>query len=195
MATYHAISVTGQAIIKLLADACPPEFAGAGFELYQMKDFASPMDEGFSLYLYRMSVSGSRRNLPPTVGPDGRRYRPPVPLDLFFLLTAWSKTAARQHTLLGWAVRTLQDFPVLHANLLNHYSPEPEVFRPGETVELMLDNLSLQDMSNMWFSSSKFSPQLSVGYIVRMIAVESSVELEEHAEVQTRQFDYGKVTA
>jgi hypothetical protein len=195
LATYQAIAATGQGIIKLLADACPDEFEGAGFELYQMKDFGSPMDEGVSLYLYRVAVNGSRRNLPPTLGPDGKRYRPPVPLDLFFLLTAWSKTAARQNRLLGWAVRTLQDFPVLHASLLNYYSPELEVFRPGETVELILDNLTLQDMSNMWFSSSKSAPQLSVGYIVRMVAIESSVEMSEHQPVQTREFDYGKVTA
>jgi hypothetical protein len=103
LATYQAISVTGQAILGLLADACPrPEFASARFDLYQVRDFQSPMEEGVSLFLYRINVSGSRRVLPPTVGPDGRKYRPPIPLDLYYMLTAWSKTAARQQRLLGW---------------------------------------------------------------------------------------------
>src|SRR5215216_5245028 len=126
MARHQAIATTGQAIIQLLADACPrPEFDAARFELYQLRDFQAPIEEGVTLFLYRVSINGSRRNLPPTVGPDGRRYRPPVPLDLHYLLTAWAKTAARQQRLFGWAVRALQDVPVLPASLLNHYAPEP----------------------------------------------------------------------
>ena len=193
MATYQAIAATGQAILGLLADACPkPEFAAARFDLYQMKDYAAPMEEGISLYLYRLTANGSRRNLPPRTAPDGRRTRPPFPLDLHYLLTAWAKTAARQHRLLGWAIRALEDVPVLHASLLNSYSPEGEIFHPDESVEVIFEALSLADMSNMWFAS-KFSPQLSVTYVVRFVAVESDVELREYPPVQTRALDYGKV--
>lgn len=192
MARHQAIAATGQAIISLLADACPTEFDGARFDLYQVKDFQTPMEEGVSLYLYRLSVSGSRRNLPPTVGADGRKYRPPIPLDLNYLLTAWAKTAARQQRLLSWALRTLQDAPVLPASFLNNYAPEHDVFRPHEAIELVFDSLSLQDMNNLW-SVMKQAPPLSVTYIVRMIAVESEVAIDETArEVQTRAFDVGE---
>src|SRR6266566_1234096 len=103
VATFQAIAATGQAILGLLADACPkPEFAAARFELYQVNNFRSPMEEGISLYLYRVAVSGARRNLPPTVGPNGQRYRPPIPLDLHYMVSAWAKTAVKQQRLLGW---------------------------------------------------------------------------------------------
>lgn len=192
MARHQAIAAAGQAIISLLSDACPrAEFDAARFDLYQVKDFQTPMEEGVSLHLYRIAVSGSRRNLPPTIGPDGRRYKPPIPLDLHYLLTAWAKTAARQQRLLGWAIRTLQDAPVLPASFLNHYAPEPDVFRPQEAVELIYDTLNLQDMNNLW-SVMKLAPPLSVGYIVRMIAVESEIALDEAGPVQTRAFDLGE---
>lgn len=192
MATYQAIAVTGQALVGLLADACPQaDFPGARFDLYQPKDFGAPMEEGLSLYLYRIAVNGSRRNLPPRTDPQGRRFRPPLPLDLHYLLTAWSKTAARQQRLLAWAVRMLEDVPVLHANLLNSYAPEGEVFRPNESAELMFDQLSLADMNNLW-SASKFAPQLSVAYLIRMVALESTVELHEYQPVQTRAIDHGQ---
>jgi hypothetical protein len=195
MATYQAIAAAGQAIIGLLADACPkPEFEGARFSLYQIKDFLTPMEEGLSLFLYRVAVNGSRRNLPPSVGADGRRYRPPIPLDLNFLLTAWGKTAEKQSLLLGWAIRMLQDVPVLHANLLNDYAAAADTFRPGETIEIVLDPLNLQDMSNL-ATLTKLNPPLSVTYIVRMVSVESSVALTEADPVQTREFDLGKVKA
>lgn len=192
MARHQAIAAAGQALVSLLADARPAEFDGAGFELYQIKDFQTPMDDGLSLYLYRVSVNSSRRNLPPTVGPDGKKYRPPLPLDLHYLLTAWAKTAGRQQRLLSWAIRTLQDAPVLPASFLNNYAPEHDVFRTHEAIEVVFDNFTLQDMNNL-FGVMKTTPPLSVTYLVRMIPVESEVPLDEYREVQTRAFDAGQL--
>ena len=83
MATYAAIAATSEAIIGLLRRARPKdEFTKAEFVVYQGDNFESPMNEGISLYLYRVTISAARRNLPPTVTTDGRRLRPPLPLDL-----------------------------------------------------------------------------------------------------------------
>lgn len=189
MAKYQAIAATGQAILGLLADAVPkPEFATARFELYQVTDFQPALEEGISLYLYRVAVNTARRNLPPTVAPDGRRFRSPIPLDLHYMLSAWAKTAVKQQRLLGWAIRTLADVPVLHAGLLNHYGPESDVFRPSETVELILDQLTLQDFNNLW-SATKISPPLSINYVARMITIESTIELIDAPVVQIREFN------
>ena len=59
MATANAIAATGQAILALIAGAVPRDgFPAAQFELYQAKDFQSPMEEGISLYLYRIAPAG-----------------------------------------------------------------------------------------------------------------------------------------
>jgi len=193
MGTFQAIAATGQAMLGLLSDAVPrDQFPNAQFELYQMSNFQQPMDEGISLFLYRIAPNITRRNLPPTTGPDGRRFRPPVPIDLFYIATAWAPTAVRQQRLLGWAIRMFEDVPVLPTNLLNNFGPEPEIFQPGETVELILDSLSLQDLNNFW-GVSKASLQLSVGYMARMLFIQSSMAMSEYAEVQTREFGLGKV--
>lgn len=194
MARHQAIAAAGQAILGLLSDARPrPEFDTARFDLYQLRDFNQGMEEGLSLFLYRVAVNGARRNLPPTLSPEGKRMRPPLPLDLYYLLTAWARTAAKQQRLLGWAVRALQDVPVLPASFLNDYAPEPEVFRPNESVEVILEQLTLQDMNNLW-GAAKVTPPLSVAYVLRMVAIESEVEIPEGGEpVQTRAFDFGKL--
>jgi Pvc16 N-terminal domain len=194
LGTFQAIAATGQAMLGLLADACPrDEFPTAQFELYQLSNFQqSPMEEGVSLYLYRIAANTSRRNLPPTVAPDGRRFRPPIPLDLYYVATAWAPTAVKQQRLLGWTIRMFEDVPILPTGLLNNYGPEPEIFKTGETVELILDSLTLQDLNNLW-SNAKNNPPLSVGYIARMIRIESSMPMSEFAEVQTREFGVGKV--
>jgi Pvc16 N-terminal domain len=193
LATYHAIAATGQAILGLLERACPkPEFEGAIFELYQAKDFQNPMEEGVSLYLYRVATS-SRRNLPPRIGPNGQHYRPPLPLDLYFLLTAWAKSAAKQQRLLGFCIREIGDTPILPASLLNHFGPEPDTFRPDEAVELIFESLTLQDTSNLW-EPLKPNVQPSATYVARMISIESFVELPDSRPVQTREFDFAKMS-
>jgi hypothetical protein len=194
VAKFQAIAATGQAILGLLADACPkPEFAAARFELFQVEDFQGRMEEGISLYLFRVAVNGSRRNLAPTVAANGKRFRPPIPLDLHFMLSAWAKTAVKQQRLLGWAIRTLADLPILPASLLNHYGPETDIFKPADTVELVFDQLTLQDLNNLW-SATKITPPLSVNYVVRMIGIDSTVEIVDAPVAQTRELDAAPVS-
>jgi hypothetical protein len=194
LATYAAIAATSEAIIGLLRRARPKdEFTKAAFEVYQGDNFEAPMDEGLSLYLYRVAVNAARRSLPPTVGPDGKRYRSPIPLDLYYLLSAWGKSYDTQQRLFGWAIRELENTPVIPAGVLNSAGPEGNIFRPEETVELLCDPLPLADLINLWEAlKPKSNRPLSVNYVARMIAVESQVELHEYAPVQTRVYDYGK---
>lgn len=191
MATHHALAATGQAILGLLASACPkPEFSAASFEFFQASDFQKQkVEEGISLYLYRVTVNTSLRNLPPRLGPDGNRYRPSLPLDLHYLLTAWGKSAAWQLRLLGWAMRTLEDTPILPPSLLNYYVPETTAFAAAETVEIFFEPVSLQDMVNIW-EIAKDKQQPSATYLARMVSIDSQVKMTEHAPVQTRIFDY-----
>ncbi len=194
MAKFQAISATGQAIVGLLADACPKsEFPAARFELFQVEDFTGRLEEGISLYLYRLAVNGSRRNMAPSVGANGKRFRPPIPLDLYFMLSAWAKTAVKQQRLLAWAIRTLADLPILPASLLNHYGPETDIFKPAETVELIFDQLTLQDLNNLW-SATKITPPLSVNYIARMVAIDSTLEIPDLADVQARELGVGSMS-
>jgi hypothetical protein len=191
MAKSQAIAAIGQAILGLLADACPkPEFASARFELYQVGDFQSQLDEGITLYLYRVAVNGSRRNMAPVVTPKGKRFRPPIPLDLHYMMSAWAKTAVKQQRLLGWAIRTLADKPIFEASVLNHYGPETDIFKVNETVELILDQLTLQDLNNLW-GATKVTPQLSVNYVARMVPIESTLEIDDAPLVQGRDLGAG----
>lgn len=193
MASANAIAATGQAILALIAAAVPhDEFPNAQFDLYQAKDFQSPMEEGISLYLYRVTPAGEMRNYPPRVGPDGRRYRQPLPINLHYLLSSWARDAAKQQRLLGWAMRALEDTPILPAGLLNQPGPEHDIFRPDETVDLTMETISIYDMGAIWDVAKPFT-QPSVCYVARMIGVESQIEILTGALVQTRKQRTGKV--
>ncbi|MEA2588617.1 MAG: hypothetical protein QOH66_1544 [Actinomycetota bacterium] len=196
MASFGAIAATSRAILGLLESAAPghPEFAGTTFSLYGSADLQQPtLDRvAVSLYLYHVSVNTTRRNLTPRVDSLGRRLKPAIPLDLHYLLTAWSKEPGMQQRLFGWAVRVIQDTPTLPAAVLNQQSPE-EVFRPDETVELIWENLSQQDIFEVWEVARKHH-QPSATYVARILEIESTDALVESPLVQTRDFHYGEVT-
>lgn len=200
VATYKAISAVSKAILGLLQDArgtFEPAIPADAFKLFHASDFDAPaggergLPDGFgvSLCLYRVNINSSMRNAPRKVAPDGNAYGPPLPLDLYYVLTAWAKDPERQQRLFGWAMRVVHDVPCLPATLINHHSPDlPEpAFRANETVELTLDPLSFQDMTTLW---DKLKPkmQTSTTYVARMILIESTQQRIEAGPVQTRAF-------
>lgn len=193
MASYKAIAATSRAILGLLQETFPQKIFGsrAEFKLYHTKDFEAPMGDGISLYLYRITINGSVRNLPPRLAADGQRYRPSLPVDLHYLITPWADDVEQQHRLLGWIMRTLENTPILPAGVLNHYTSERDIFAPHETVELICDPLPLQDMINLW-ENLKPKIQTSITYVARMIALDSDIILDEGRRVQTRALGFGE---
>ncbi len=182
-------------MLGLIEEHCPRALLiSPEFKLYHAADFERPMSEGFSLFLYRVSINASVRNLPPRRTADGRRYRPSLPLDLHYLLTPWAGDGERQQRMLGWGMRFLEDLGTLPAGLLNHYVQETDSFRPEEAVEIVCDPLPLQDYVNLW---DKLKPkmQTSITYALRMVMLDSSIESPGYGLVQTREFAAGTLVA
>jgi hypothetical protein len=192
MARYPAIAATSQAIVALLDQASAgTEFSGTGFSLAAAADLQKPPGDRplATLYLYRVAIDTNRRNQAARRGPDGRLRRPPVPVDLHYLLVAWSKDAITQHRLLGWCVRVLADTPTIPAGFLNQFGPDREVFRPTETVEVVWEVLTRQEMADCW-EVAKANQQPSVPYVARIVEIESDVEVAELPPVQTTDMRY-----
>lgn len=190
MATFRAVAAVSRAVLRLIEDSCPrAEFPDAQFVLQQAADIArAPIGEGVSLYLYRVGVNTTRRNLPPRVEPDGRQFRPPIPLDLYYALCVWGRSVEMQQRLLGFCIRALEDTPTLPAGVLNQPGPEPETFRGHETVQLVCESLSLQDLQLLW-DGLKPNVPLIVAYVARMVPIDSEISIIEGPPVQTRVFE------
>lgn len=189
MATHQALAAVSRALIEAIRENCPRaelQLTSPGFEIYQPAQFDAPMKEGFSITLYRVAVNTAQRNLGLRLGADGRRYRPSLPLDLAYLVAAWSDDSERQLRMLGWVIRFLEDTPVWSGPVLNSLQkPRQEVFRPNESVELICDPLALVDFLTLW---DKLKPKFpaSITYVARMVAVDSDHPVEIGATVQTR---------
>lgn len=195
MADWRAISTIGRSILGLIEDHYPAgELAGetVEFKLIHPSGFEKPPKTGFTACLYRTAINGTLRTLPPRRAPDGRRYRPSLPVDIHFLVTPWAEDAERQMRLLGWMMRFFEDLPILPAALLNSYAAEPDTFRPEEAAELTFEPLDLGDYLGLW---DKLKPkmQASVTYAVRMLSLDSDVELKDAGPAQTRVLQVARV--
>ena len=173
MASHAGIAGTCEAIVRLLrSNFDPAEFNNAtlDFQVYVADNFLQPMDQGVSLLLYRVYHNGTHRT-PPGRVVNGQQQRTKLPVDLHFLLTAWAKTASRQHEIAGWMMRVLEDNPILPASLLNAY--QPDVFPEEEAVEVSLAELTTEDLFHIWEVMIQHVYQLSVPYVARRVEIES----------------------
>jgi|SRR5882757_1885473 len=191
MASTRAIAGACEAIVRLLRTRFDPQdFGGAtlDFQVYVAEDFARPMEEGVSLFLYRIYHNGTRRIPSGRLLPDGSRERTKLPVDLHFLLTAWAKKASLQHEIAGWMMRVLEDTPTLTPDLLNAY--RSGVFFPEEAVDIAPAQLSVEDMFHIWEVMINHVYQLSVPYQARLLQLESGLILPAGVPVQERVADY-----
>jgi hypothetical protein len=191
MAQYTAIAAVGTAIANLLKDASRTEFPQAQFNLLQAADFtvsnALPTPEGASIFLYKVAISSQRRNFPVRADEAGLRYKPSMPVDLYFMITPWATDATRQLRLLGWIMRVIEDNPILPATLLNELEQNGKIFSAAENVELFFEPLSLADTAVLWENLKQVKVMPALTYIARMVLLDSSTKINVYDPVQTRE--------
>jgi len=189
VATHNAIAAVTHAVLAALRDSCPrDEFPDAQFQPQQITGEPPSIAEGATLLLYRVGLNG-RRTLHYPPRPDGRRLRPAIGVDLFYLLSVWGRTAEQQQRLLAWCIRELATRATLPAGVLNeHHLGSSDTFRGDEDLEVSCEPLSLQDLSVLW---DVLKPQipLSIGYVVHMVPIDAPDVEMEGPPVQTRVFD------
>lgn len=183
MADYRAALAVSEAIRGVLRGSYRREDfdnTDLQFEIYTSSDFtaaARPVENGVSLFLYRIYVNGVNRVPPGRIGFDGRRQRPQLPLELHYLVTVWAGQSTLQHSLAAWTLRTLEDNALLPAGVLN--AGGRSIFRPEESVEICLAEMTTEDLFHIWEVLGANPYHLSVPYLARVVPIES---LEQAAE-------------
>ena len=191
MADFHAIQVTCDAVMRLMQESYRPDLiepaTSLQFAVYGTAEFKDHMTQGVSLFLYRVHVNPTQRS-PLVKDPVGNMRRQLLPLDLHFFITVWAQQASLQHAILGWAMRLLEDTPILSSSLLN--GVREDTFRGDETVEVVAGQLTNEELMRIWDDLGT-EYQLSVPYVARVVRIESLYELSEGEPVTKRQFEYG----
>lgn len=198
MASFRAIETIGRVLVQLL-EASHERLKNSDdndlhealdFAVYQGEDFQGQGGDGVSpgvtLFLYRTVVNGTTRTPPGRRTPSGETHRTQLPLDLQYLVTIWAGSASTQHQIAGWVMRTLETTPILPKGVLNGVNPE--VFGPDETVEIILNDLSNEELFRIWDILGE-PYRLSIPYLVRNVRIESEETVPTEGAVERRIFD------
>lgn len=184
----------GEAVVNLLRAAYDPADFSTPLEFRTVtaRQFSTDAPAaGVTLFLYRVTPSGIYRTPVGRLDDQGQRLRTQLPVDLHFLLTIWGAEPTLQHAIVGWALRTLEDTPLLGAGALN--AAVAQSFRADEAVEFSLAELANEDLLRIWEVLGLNLYQLSIPYTARSVRLESVERLAEDggAPVQERVQDAG----
>lgn len=188
---FDAINRVTKALKSLLDDALRATNGGAPETV-----FVGPLDDpgstGFKvlLFLYRLAVNADLRsckhvvasalpNQPPTV------YEGSLPLDLYYLITAGTKTTGGELTdlsLLGRAMQALNDASVLAGTVVQN-----------EPVRITLDPMAGEEMSRIWTLFPTANYRTSVVYLVSPVWIDPARVPIAAAPVTEETYFVGKV--
>ena len=170
MTNVFAIHSVGESLRTYLDNSYPQELRDVHpctFKLLSSGEMADAgtIDEVLSLYLYRVTMNEHFRNTKRIV--DTTRENTPLSVDLHYLITVWYKRAFPEHTVLAWAMRQLQQHPVLDRSSL---SPEAD-WGAGEFIQVIPAELSTEDIMRIW-DALEPPYRLSVSYIARVVRID-----------------------
>lgn len=159
--------------------ARPPDLARNGINGSQV-----------NLFLYHTMIDPSWRNMdiPWRVKP-GEQGHPPLPLNLYYIITAYAgendddvdtitdpRRLLGSHRLLGQAMSTLHDHPVLTTEEVHNILPPDDrsdfPYDQAENVRITPEPLTLEELSKIW-TGFQTQYRLTAAYEVSVVLIES----------------------
>lgn len=145
----------------------------ASGELKASADFGTAL----TLYLYRVMVNEHVRSQPARTGNSAV----PLSVDLHFLVTVWSESAAAEQTICAWAMNQLHQHPIMDVSSLT----EEGGWRNDDVVQIIPAELSNEDLMRIWDALAP-DYRLSLSYIARVIRIDAADVPEGLPVVATR---------
>lgn len=174
-----AIAAVTTTLMNLLGSAVN-DVGGAIVTAFPLDKAADGLQEGqgrINLFLYQTSVNAAWSNMdPPHQTKPGERGYPPLPLNLYYLLTPYTgdQNGTLSQRLLGRAMSILYDNAILSHEFIVQIPPQVTLqHQQIESVRLTLQPLSLDEMSKLW---NMFQTQYrtSVAYQAAVVLIEST---------------------
>lgn len=179
MSTSLAIAATSLALRHLLLEQMQERDAGlGGLNVTVLPPDLARKDPDvtgpqLNLFLYQTSVNAAWRNQDlPTQTRGGELGRPPLALNLHYLLTAYGETDSISHRVLGAAMGVLHDHPLLSREELRDALPGSGVGEQFERLRVTPLPLSVDDLSKLW-TALQTQYRVSAGYEVTVVLIDS----------------------
>ncbi len=169
MATVKAVHSVCTSIVRYLSNAYP--LAGdfpCQFRVLSSGEIngdSAVLENSLSLFLYRVTVNEHLRGQ--TLVRQSGEEAPPLSIELHFLITVWSKSAAFEQTICAWVMQQLHHHPILDRSSLG---PEGG-WNSEDLIQIIPAELSNEDLMRIWDALAP-DYRLSLSYIARVVRIE-----------------------
>jgi hypothetical protein len=177
MSDYSIIAELGDSLVSLLFSElnADPQMSSLidsedRISLESPADLENNNSVRLSIYLYRIVENPYLKNRFPLEGRGGTQRKPPLTLDLYYLITPLVGTPREQQIVLGKTMQVLYDRAILEGPDL-----EGSLGQSGEEIRLVLNSVSLEELTRVW-QALEIPYRLSVCYIARVAIVDSEQE-------------------
>ncbi|HEV3120748.1 MAG TPA: DUF4255 domain-containing protein [Isosphaeraceae bacterium] len=130
-----------------------------------------------NLFLYQVALNAAWRNMDlPQQNRSGESASPPLPLNLYYLLTVYAAdgdSESSSQALLGTVMSVLHDHPVLGRDEIQRALAGNDLYAQVERIRLTFQPLSLDDIFKLW-SGYQTPYRLSVAYEATVVLIEST---------------------
>lgn len=186
-----AVSSTLQALLTTQINADPQISNPVTISLSSPKAIKSSSgngsDSSISVWLYRVTRNEYTLNNRPNRNVANQLPGPPIPINLYYLITPMSEEAETQQKELGKILQVCNDFAILRGSDL-----QDSLQGSTEELRLTLETLSLEELTQVWYSLQE-TYQLSVSYLVQVVTIESSQEPVNVSPVLVRNTTYAQI--
>jgi hypothetical protein len=169
MATFDAIAFLGDTLRVILQNGLNGLVSPGNVVLSTPSDFKTfaPTQPAVTIFLYHVGICGELRNGSPRAS-AGTARRPPLPLELRFLVTPWTQAARDGYRIIGAVAQVLYEHAVLSFAEL-----QGDVWSPEDTVELILESVPVEEHYDIW-EPTDVPYRLSLTYLARLVGIDSS---------------------
>jgi len=134
-----------------------------------------------NLFLYQTQINAAWRNMDiPTQVKPGETGQSPLPLNLYYLLTAYAQNddfpEPTSHRLLGQAMSVFHDHAILSSEDIKAALPnlvEYDLYDQVERVRITSQPLSMDELSKLW-TTFQTQYRISAAYEVAVVLIEST---------------------
>jgi Pvc16 N-terminal domain len=126
-------------------------------------------------------------NTRPTRTSSNQLVGPPIPINLYYLITPMQEDPEIQQTVLGKVLQVFNDHAILRGSDL-----QASLQGSTEELRLMLETLTLEELTQVWYSLQE-PYQLSVSYLVQVVTIESALEPVLAPPVLARNSSYDQI--
>ena len=177
MGDYIALAEVGESLVRVLWQEIEFDAQVNGLidnenriSLESPADLVGNDDVRLSIYLYRIVEDANVKNRFPIQGNGAQLRKPPLSLDLFYLVTPLVGAPREQQIVLGKAMQVFYDRAILEGSDL-----VGTLATSGEELRVILNPVSLEENARVW-QALELSYRLSVCYTVRVAMVDSTRE-------------------